>query len=113
MHASLTWRTEVPLPIMGDRRAWDAVIRGRGFVVAVKAETRPLDVQAVSRRIALKRRDGGVDGVLLLVSDTRHNRSALAVSRETLRSDFPGDTRVILQRLGTAEDPGGGGIIVL
>ena len=28
---SLNWRTEVPMPIPGDRRAWDAVVRGRGW----------------------------------------------------------------------------------
>ena len=28
LHPSLRWRTEVPLPIPGDLRAWDAMISG-------------------------------------------------------------------------------------
>jgi len=65
IHPSLGWRTEVPLPIHGDRRAWDAVIRGNGFMVGVEAETRLHDVQALGRRLAFKRRDGAVDGLIL------------------------------------------------
>src|SRR3954451_5502762 len=39
LHPALVWRTEVPLPIEGDRRAWDALIRGPGWLVGVEAET--------------------------------------------------------------------------
>src|SRR5258705_2010846 len=78
LHAGLIWRTEVPLPIRGDRRAWDALIRGEGWVIAVEAETVLDDLQAVERRIALKQRDGGIDHVILLVADTRRDRRALA-----------------------------------
>ena len=57
----LHWRPEVPLPIAGDRRAWDAQCvldrtRGRD-----RGEMRLFDLQALDRRIALKRRDGGLD----------------------------------------------------
>jgi transcriptional regulator with XRE-family HTH domain len=53
----LRWRTEVPLRIPGDRRAWDAVIEGRGWRLPVEAESRLRDVQACSRKVMLKRRD--------------------------------------------------------
>lgn len=36
----LGWRTEVPLRMPGDRRAWDAVVERPGWRVAVEAETR-------------------------------------------------------------------------
>lgn len=101
LHPSLAWRAEVPLPIIGDRRAWDAVIRGPGFAVGVEAETRLHDMQALARRLALKRRDGGTDAVILLVADTRHNREALAASRESMRVDLPGDTYTRQTKLGS------------
>ena len=66
------FRTEVPLPITGDLRAWD----GMAFLdrnVAVEAETRPRDIQAVERRCALKARDGRIDIVVLLLADTAAN----------------------------------------
>jgi transcriptional regulator with XRE-family HTH domain len=113
LHPSLAWRIEVPLPISGDLRAWDGAIRGQEFVVGVEAETRLHDVQAIARRLALKKRDGGIDHMILLVSDTRHNRLALAASRELLRADLPGDTRALLRALSAAEDPGASGIVIL
>lgn len=39
--AILAWRTEVPLPIDGDRRAWDAVIRGTGWLVGGRHAPEP------------------------------------------------------------------------
>jgi transcriptional regulator with XRE-family HTH domain len=110
---SLGWRTEVPIPIPGDRRAWDAVIRGLGWRTGVEAETRIRDAQAVARRIALKERDGEVDHVVLLLADTKRNREALAVARDALRSAFPLDTRAMLAALAVGTDPGASGIIIL
>lgn len=60
LHPALRWATEVPLPIEGDLRAWDAVIRGDGWRLAVEAETMLDELQALERR-RLKRRDGGLD----------------------------------------------------
>jgi transcriptional regulator with XRE-family HTH domain len=53
-------RFEVPLPILSDRRAWDAVVSPPADgEFAVEAESRLHDIQAMDRRIALKQRDGG------------------------------------------------------
>jgi hypothetical protein len=90
------WLSEVPIPIQGDRRAWDAISIVAGFRFAVEAETRLRDIQALERRIALKQRDGGVDVVILLVNDTAANRRVLAAHREALRARFPLDGRAIL-----------------
>jgi transcriptional regulator with XRE-family HTH domain len=79
----LTWRTEVPLRIGRDLRAWDAVVGGRGWNVPVDAETRLRDVQALARRTALKRRDDGAEIMVLLVAGTRTNRHVLAWRRPT------------------------------
>lgn len=105
--------TEVPLPITGDRRAWDGFIRIDGVAIGVEAEARIRDAQAVDRRCALKRRDGGVDIVILVVADTRSNRQMLALHREALRSSFPVDTRRILEALGAGRAPPASGIVVL
>jgi transcriptional regulator with XRE-family HTH domain len=73
----LAYRAEVPLPIVEgrpERRAWDAVIFNGRERCAVELEMRLRDVQAVLRRIDLKRRDDPTARFLLLVADTRLNR---------------------------------------
>ena len=113
LHASLHWRTEVPLPQVGDKRAWDAVVSGPGWRAAVEAETRLADVQALTRRLELKRRDGGIDHVILLVADTRANREALLAARSALEPAFPLKAASVLDALRNGTDPGGSGIVIL
>ena len=67
-------RAEVPLPVDRDQRAWDLVLGVTPESVAVEAETRLRDLQALMRRIQLKQRDGGMASVVLLVNDTPANR---------------------------------------
>jgi transcriptional regulator with XRE-family HTH domain len=113
LHPSLAWAVEVPLPIVGDLRAWDAIVSGGGWLCGVEAETRPHDIQALQRRIALKQRDGQADFVVLLLSGTRHNRSLLRDHGDQLYGGFPVGGRVALDRLRSGADPGGNAIIVL
>lgn len=113
IHPQLRWRTEVPLPIMGDRRAWDATIAGLGWVIGVEGETRIRDAQAVARRTNLKQRDGELDHVILLVAATRSNRQALSAAAGQLAAAFPISQRDCLRALREARDPGGSSIIVL
>lgn len=109
----LSWRTEVPLPAVGDPRAWDAMVGDGQATAGVEAETRIRDAQALDRRIGLKRRDGGISEVILLVADTVANRRALSASREALRASFPLDGREILRALAAGRVPSGSGILVL
>lgn len=113
IHPGLVWRTEVPLPIEGDLRAWDSEVRGRGWLMHVEAETRLSDGQALERRVALKIRDGGPGHVMLLVADTRANRSAIAALRSGLRETFPLDSRAVLAALRQGRDPGASGLVIL
>jgi transcriptional regulator with XRE-family HTH domain len=108
----LRWRTEVPLRIPGDRRAWDAVIEGRGWRVPVEAETRLRDVQALSRRIGLKQRDDRSDVVILLVADTRHNRHVLRLAAPDLAATFPVAGRAALAALSEGRQPSGSSIVL-
>jgi hypothetical protein len=107
------WATEVPLRIPGDLRAWDAQLHIAGTVIGVEAEMRSSDLQALDRRIALKRRDGGIALVVLLVADTRANRLILSEQREALRASFPLDTRAVLDPLRSGRAPLASGIVVL
>lgn len=110
---SLGWRTEVPVAGRGDLRAWDAVIEGPGWRVPVEAETRIRDVQACTRRLALKQRDDGATVVILLVADTRHNRRALRLIEGDLAADFPISGRDALAALAAGEKPTGSAIVLL
>lgn len=113
---SLAWRTEVPLPSVGDLRAWDAEIRGRHpgpWRARVEAETTIADGQALEQRLGLKTRDDPDGHLILLVSDTRANRAALRTLEAGLRTLLPLRTRETLAALSTGRDPGASGIVVM
>lgn len=113
LHPSLGWATEVPLPIPGDQRAWDGTVRGPNWLFGVEAETSPHDGQALIRRLQLKIRDGGVDGVLLLVRDTRTVREFVSETEKLRGSDLSVRTREVLARLRAGERPDGNAIVVV
>jgi hypothetical protein len=103
----------VAIRIPGDQRAWDAVIVGEGWKVAIEAETRPRDIQRLLRRVALKQRDDGPDCVILLLAGTRHNAALVAAYRADLASMFPADGRRTLELLGAGARPEGSAVILL
>lgn len=111
--STLTWRTEVPLGIPGDMRAWDAVIGGPGWGIPLDAESRLHDVQACTRRVALKQRDDHREVVILLVADTRHNRGILRLARPDLLGAFPLPGRRMLRALTNGLRPSASGIVLL
>ena len=115
LHPMLRWRTEVPLPIPGDLRAWDAEIHGsvpRGWRTRVEAETTIADGQALERKLALKLRDDPDGGIILLVADTHANRRALATIGPSLRAVVPLDSRPLMRALRSGTEPPGSGIVV-
>ena len=109
----LRCRTEVPVPIEGDRRAWDVCVVGGPDTIGVEAETRIRDWQAVQRRITLKARDSGIDKVILLVADTHANRTALRAAGSTLHEMFPVPARTALRELREGRIPEGSAVILL
>jgi transcriptional regulator with XRE-family HTH domain len=113
LHPSLRFRTEVPFPGPGDRRAWDGLILGPDWRHGVEAETRPRDRQALERRLALKLRDGDVSSMSLLLLDSRYNRDFLRANRDVLVERFPIPGRRVLELLHAGIDPGGSSIILL
>jgi hypothetical protein len=108
----LTWQTEVPIPIAGDPRSADGVTGNDDFDAVVEAETRLHDVQATERRLRAKRRDLGTTRAILLVADTRHNRTVIAAVPE-LQRQFPAATRACLAALGRGRDPGADCLVIL
>ncbi len=102
--SDVTFKTEVPLPIVGDLRAWDGWIdglldrSGSPTGLAVEAETRISDAQALTRRLGLKLRDAGIDHVVVVVADTRSNRTAVASAGAALSGMFPVSARLDLAR---------------
>ena len=88
------------------------ILAGAGFEILVEAETHLDDVQAHERSIAGKQRDLGTDRVVLLVSDTRHNREVIRRVAE-LRRRVAVETRSCLQALRRGGDPGGDALVIL
>jgi transcriptional regulator with XRE-family HTH domain len=110
----VAWRFEVPLERPGDQRAWDAVMTVADSSVAVEAETRPRDVQELQRRLVAKRRDDPRPAaVVLLLSDTRHNRALVRNHGEVLRADLPMPAAAILGALAAGRCPAGSGFVLV
>lgn len=109
------WEHEVALPIVGDKRAWDAVgtHATTGLVIHVEAETRLEDIQALLRRLSLKCRDGAAERLVLVVADTRNNRDVMRAAARELAAAFPVDARRGLSLLAAGVDPGGNVLLVL
>lgn len=110
---SFIWHTEVPMPIRGDLRAWDAGITSDAVRIGVDAETRLRDAQAVDRRVMLKLRDSGWERAILLLAGTRSNRLVLRELGPSLRGNFPVPSGAALEALAAGKDPGGNALIVL
>jgi hypothetical protein len=114
LHPTLGWQTEVPMPIPGDRRAWDAVIKVKDVRIGVEAVTRLTDIQELERRLALKRRDSDFDHVILLLANTRTNRDArVGAGGRSLLDAFPIKPRAVLEALADGRDPPGSSVITL
>jgi hypothetical protein len=113
VNAAIAWLTEVPVTNGPDLRAWDALIQGDGWRYGVEAETRLRDVQALQRRLALKLRDGNVDGVILIVSKTRTNVTVLRSLGMDLDAAFPVPGDLAVERLAAGRNPGGSALVVL
>jgi transcriptional regulator with XRE-family HTH domain len=104
---------EVPLPLAGDLRAWDALVALGGRRAGCEAETRMGDIQALERKLALKLRDGAVDLLLLVIADTTHNRETLGLHRDALRSLLPLDNAQVRRALRDDRLPVASGIVLV
>lgn len=108
---SYQWRTELPLPMPGDRRAIDAMVTSPRITAGFELETRLGDGQNTARRTLLKQRDAGLAAMILVLPDTRHNRAAVVAGQATLRASFPLDSRQVLLALRAGATPPANGIL--
>jgi transcriptional regulator with XRE-family HTH domain len=113
LHPAIRFATEVPLPIHGDLRTWDALIAGADWRFGVEVESGPDDAQALARRMRLKERDGDVDGVVLVVPATRRARQFLRLGRATLEPIFPASGAATLELLRAGRRPTANSIVVV
>lgn len=113
LHPSWRRRMEVPMPIPGDHRAIDEVIRTDTCACAVEAYTRLADGERQVRSARTKQRDVGADRLILLVRGSRANRRLLHELGPLILEEFPVGTRRAMKALAAGRDPGGDCLILL
>jgi transcriptional regulator with XRE-family HTH domain len=106
---------EAPFPTLGDLRSWDVFLRlvTPTHRTGVEAETRVRDQQELVRRIRQRDLHGGVDTILVLLSDSAHNRAAVAALRDALGPDYHPQPQAIIAALRAGVPLPGSGVILL
>jgi transcriptional regulator with XRE-family HTH domain len=97
----------------GGQRSWDVLLRLGPLVVGVEIVTRVRDVQALVRHIRLRERDGGVDHVLLVLSDSVHNRAFAEELRNALGPRFITSRADLLTALRESQPVPGSGVLLI
>lgn len=107
------WRVtaEVPLPLRGDRRAWDLLLRIPRQLVGVEAETRIRDIQAFVRRIRERELEGGADVIVIVLAESAVNRRLLAQLLEALGPRYATNPRRLLRALRAGQPLPGSGVV--
>jgi len=113
LHPTVNWRSEAPFPNPGDQRRWDGLIWTGEWRFGVECESSPRDWQALAGRLGLKIRDGAVDGVILVLPETRRVREFLQATSPFLPEFFPVPGRRALARIASGVDPGGSSVVVI
>jgi transcriptional regulator with XRE-family HTH domain len=108
----LRYAPDAPLPNPGDLRAWDILLALDHHRVAIEAETVLRDLQELVRRINTKRRDGGVDGLVLVLANTQRNRDALP-QLVRLMPDYPRLSRARFFRILEAGELPPDGVVLI
>lgn len=106
-----TCRIEDPVPITGDLRAFDLMLRAAGGKVAHEFISRLSDAQAQVRPLLRKQRDAGIGSLVLVLKDNAENRRASVEAGAALTDLFPLGSRAVLSALRSGRDPGGNGIV--
>ena len=82
--------------------------------VAIEAETRLRDVQALQRALARKRRDDpSITAAVLLIAETRANRRIVKENAGALGADYSTPGWTILEALGSGRLPVASGLVLL
>jgi len=97
----------------GGQRSWDVLLRLGAVLVGVESVTRVRDMQALVRLIRLRERDGGVDHVLLVLSNSAHNRAMLGQLLDALGPRFRTQPRSILDAQRDGLPVPGSGVLLM
>jgi hypothetical protein len=109
----VAWAFEVPIPIAGDLRAFDAVLTVADGRVGLEFYTRLADVQAQLRQVHLKQRDAGLERVVVVLRATVANRRAIRAAGPAIIDLFPGSTRRVMAALEQGRLPETNGFVLL
>jgi len=82
-----------------------------GPSIGVEGETRPTDMQELQRRLLLKKRDGRVDRLILVLADTEWCRRLNRLNDLSETFLMPG--KVALKAIADGRDPGGDAIVLI
>lgn len=113
------WRVtdETLLPGTGELRAWDKLLRlidsSPPYLVGVDLETRIRDIQSLVRRTRGRERDGRVNAILMVVSNSAVNRRLVDELRRALGEAYLTEPRHIVRALRAGEPLPGGGVLLL
>ncbi len=113
VHALFEKTREVPFPNVHDLRSWDLVLKLGSFLVGVEAETRVRDIQELVRRVRQREADGGVDEILIVLSDSAHNRLVVDELREALGARYAASPRLLLKALRSGQPLPASGVILI
>jgi transcriptional regulator with XRE-family HTH domain len=104
---------EAPMPLPGDRRSWDMLLRIVDQLVGLEAETRVRDVQSLTRHVRERERDGGVDELLLVLAESVVNRRLLPQLLDALGPRFSTSPRAVLRALGEGRPIPGSSVLLI
>ena len=109
-----TVRREAPFPTLGDLRSWDVLIRlGTSFRAGVEAESRLRELEELVRRIRQREVHGQADAILIVLSDSAHNRLNVGALRTALGVDYQTPPRQLLTALRTGTPLPGSGLLLI
>jgi transcriptional regulator with XRE-family HTH domain len=112
---SPAWKVarEASFPNPGDPRSWDVLLRLGNYLAGIEAETRIRDMQALVRRMRERARQGGTEVIVIVLSDTSHNRALVDDLRTALGDEFAASPRALVRALRTGIPLPGSGVVLL
>ena len=104
---------EAPIPLPGDLRAIDIVLRAPGVLIAAEIVTRLGDIQAQIRLARQKARDIGATRLIIVVAGSHANRRVLDEARPALVGSWELDSRRVIGDLAAGRQPDRDAVITI
>ena len=104
---------EAALPGLNEPRSWDVVLRIGRFAIGVEAETHVRDIQAFVRRIRYREAHGGVDAIIVVLSNTAHHRLVIGELMAALGGRYATSSDALVNALGDGRRVPGSGVLMV